>query len=278
MQPSQPQDGPEPEELVRFRQAWLKELEQVNAKRRPQPDRDLDVGSTTFPTSTFKPSYSEEQQTGPPHHTITSKSTARSLQPVPVFTRGLTAAVDTYRRAVELERQSQLDDALRLYRQAFRMDPNVDKAFHIVEQSQQSAAASLPGRGHGHKKSDSVTDTAAVDKLTCEMGALSVKLAGAGRNIVTGTLASLLDNFPPDLIFEPENEKSGVPVNSLPDEMLVLILRGLDPAGIERFAVVNRKARVVSLDSAIWRYTIYHLIIEECKFDRIHFICTYLES
>ncbi|KIM90425.1 hypothetical protein PILCRDRAFT_812167, partial [Piloderma croceum F 1598] len=250
MQPSQPQeDEAEPEELVRFRQAWLRELEQANARRRPD-DHDQ---ATMFPASASQPSYREEQRLEPSHHTTAGEPTVSSLQPARVFTQGLTVAVDTYRRAVECERQSQLDDALRLYRQAFRMDPNVDKAFHShgAEQLQHSAAASLPGHNPRHK-SDS-THPAAVDNLTRRFDALSVKYAGASRSIVTGTLASLLDKFPHDLIFEPEDEKSGVPLNLLPDEILVLILRSLDTTGIERFAAINRKARVVTLDSGIWR-------------------------
>jgi F-box protein 9 len=269
MQPSQPQeDEAEPEELVRFRQAWLRELEQANARRRPEPDHD----QATIPASASQPSYTgEEQLPEPSHHTTAGELTVSSLQPARVFTQGSTVAVDNYRRAVECERQSQLDDALRLYRQAFRMDPNVDKAFHSAEQLQQSAAAPLSGHGPRHKKSDS-TDPAAVNNLTRRFGALSVKHTGAGRSVVTGTLASLLDKFPQELIFEPEDEKSGVPISSLPDEILVLILRSLDPTGIERFAAVSRKARVVSLDSGIWRYGAHHPIIQACKFDWIAFI------
>jgi F-box protein 9 len=262
MQQSQPQeDEAEPEELVRFRHAWLRELEQANARRRPDD-------STMFPASASQPSYREAQRPES-HHTTAGEPTVSPLRPARVFTQGSTVAVDTYRRAVECERQSQLDDALRLYRQAFRMDPNVDKAFHShgAEQLQHSDAPSLPGHNPRHK-----SDSAAVDNLTQRFDALSVKHAGASRSIVTGTLASLLDKFPQDLIFVPEDEKSGVPLNSLPDEILVLILRSLDTTGIERFAAVNRKGRVVTLDSGIWRYEAHRPIVQACKFDWIAFI------
>ena len=137
------------------------------------------------------------------------------------------------------------------------MDPNVDKAYHKAEKQQQQSATTIPEPGHRHKNSDSLTVTTDVDKLTRGVGALSVKHPRASGGIVTGILASLLESFPQDLVFEPEDEKTKVQLNILPDEMLVLILRYLDPTGIERFAAVNRKARVVSLDSAIWRYAIH---------------------
>jgi F-box protein 9 len=257
MQPSSAQaDDPEPEELVRFRRDWLRELEQANARRRPEPDH-LQTPTIPSPASVSKPNYTE-QQPGPSSQTIAGGPTASLLQAshgTTVPTRSLTSAIDTYRRAVEFERQSRLDDALQLYRQAFRMDSNVDKAYHKAEQQQRQiqSANSIQRLDYGHKKAESLTDTSAIDKLTRGLGALSVKHTGAVGGIVTGTFASLLENFPRDLVFEPEDERNQVPLNVLPDEMLVLILRGLDPTGIERFAAVNRKARVVSLDSTIWR-------------------------
>jgi len=42
-------------------------------------------------------------------------------------------------------------------------------------------------------------------------------------------------------------------LNILPDEMIVNILKYLDSNSLERFGSVNRKARVVSLDTSIWR-------------------------
>jgi F-box protein 9 len=148
------------------------------------------------------------------------------------------------------------------------MDSNVDKAYHRAEQQMQSTPPISEG-GHEHRKPNSLSDTAAVDKLAHGVSALSVKHAGAGRGVVAGTLANLLDNFPEDLVFEPEDEKNGVPLSSLPDEMLVLILRSLDPTAIERFAVVSRKARVVSLDSGIWRYAIHHLKVRKFNWSSI---------
>lgn len=118
------------------------------------------------------------------------------------------------------------------------------------------AAATTKGHAHRHTKSTYVTDIAAVDALTHEVAALSLKTKGPGGHVATGTLANLLGGFPQDLKFEPEDEPEGVPIDTLPDEILVLILRCLHPTVIECFATVSRKARVVSLDSIIWRSVI----------------------
>jgi len=72
------------------------------------------------------------------------------------------------------------------------------------------------------------------------------------------TLSAVVASFPPDqLTFAPEDELEGVPISMLPDEVIILILQELarvrDVASIERFAAVNRKARVISVDSDVWR-------------------------
>lgn len=79
-------------------------------------------------------------------------------------------------------------------------------------------------------------------------------LLTAGKAIVTGTLAGLISAFSENLKFEPEIEGENTPISLLPDEILVMILCKLEPTSIERFARVNRKARILSLDPVIWRH------------------------
>lgn len=55
------------------------------------------------------------------------------------------------------------------------------------------------------------------------------------------------------LTFEPQEETEPVEITRIPDEVLVYILRFLDHGSIERFASISRKARVLTLDSTIWR-------------------------
>lgn len=242
----------EPEELVRFREAWRKELEAKKAHTH-ESSRQIAQAVTTDTHTGFlsQPSLNCAQpQPGPSSQTISGAPTIYSLHSshgVTALAPGLSSAIDTYRKAVQYEQQSQLDDALRLYRQAFRMDPNVDKAYRKAEQHLVNDVV-----GYAHKKSNYLTMGA--DEPTRRASALSSKYVGSGGSIVTGTLANLIQNFPRDLFFEPEDERLGVPFNSLPDEILVLILRSLDHTTIERFAAVNRKARMTSLEPAIWRY------------------------
>jgi len=72
--------------------------------------------------------------------------------------------------------------------------------------------------------------------------------------IVSSSLVKIIQSFPVDLRFEPENEKEPVLLNMLPEEVLVLVLSKLDHTSIERFATLSRKARLVTLDSGLWRY------------------------
>jgi hypothetical protein len=66
-------------------------------------------------------------------------------------------------------------------------------------------------------------------------------------------LTSILANFPAQLEFMPEDEKEPVHMKLLPEELLLAVLRIMDPASIERFAAVSRKARYITLDTSIWR-------------------------
>jgi len=61
--------------------------------------------------------------------------------------------------------------------------------------------------------------------------------------------------------FAPEDERVGTPFAQTPDEIIILILREFararDITSLERFASVNKKARLVSLDQSLWRDTVH---------------------
>ncbi|PPQ67877.1 hypothetical protein CVT25_010316 [Psilocybe cyanescens] len=159
----------------------------------------------------------------------------------------LERALKAYRQAVEHEQKSELDQALILYRQAFRLDDNVDRAFRREEMLK-----SILKDQQALKSPNSSTE---MDKLTAnfkEAAVINTSLKKAGG--VTGTIATLVGQFlESELKFEPEKEDEPVLLNMLPEELLVVILGNLDPTSIERFARVSKKARVVSLDPGIWR-------------------------
>jgi len=71
-------------------------------------------------------------------------------------------------------------------------------------------------------------------------------------------MTSIVSSFPSGHVaFFPEDETSGVPIELLPVELIIRILRVLgrlgDYSSIESFASVSRKARLISLESTIWR-------------------------
>jgi len=103
--------------------------------------------------------------------------------------------------------------------------------------------------------------TVEIDELAAdfqESVAIKPASAKAGPSVVTGTLASIIQQFlTAPLTFEPEIENQPVLLNELPEELIVLILSKLDPTSVERFARVSKKARVLSVDPGIWRYAIY---------------------
>lgn len=64
----------------------------------------------------------------------------------------------------------------------------------------------------------------------------------------------LISSFSSRLRFEvePENVLTDCYLNRLPEEVLILILQYLEPVYVERFALVCKKARILTLDSNIW--------------------------
>lgn len=71
--------------------------------------------------------------------------------------------------------------------------------------------------------------------------------------IPKSAVSKIVRGFPQRLTFEREEETEPIPIAGIPDEVLVYILRFLDHGTIERFASIGRKARLLTLDSTIWR-------------------------
>ncbi|KAG9313070.1 hypothetical protein JVU11DRAFT_6510 [Chiua virens] len=157
-------------------------------------------------------------------------------------------AVEIYHSAVQREQESDLDEALRLYRHAFRLNPDVDRAHFKEEERLQSLARSAAGTGHKKTISTGQGEGAATRDGHPTKAPEGKELVHTNR-----ILSNVVENFPEMLTFEPEDEREGVSINIMPQELLLDILRNLDMTTLERFATVSRKARVLSLDSSIWR-------------------------
>ncbi|KAJ3763829.1 hypothetical protein EV360DRAFT_32783 [Lentinula raphanica] len=146
------------------------------------------------------------------------------------------SAVSIYREAVLHEQRGELEEALQLYRAAFRREAKVDILYEREEMLGAIIAQQIVASASSPEKAEPL------DPLITP----KVVLAGNG-------LGSVLHSFPQELAFEPEDEDEPIYFSLLPDEMIIHILKILDPSSLERFASVNRKARIISLDSSIWR-------------------------
>ncbi|KAI0289454.1 hypothetical protein BC826DRAFT_1092769 [Russula brevipes] len=158
-------------------------------------------------------------------------------------------ALEAYTRAIKHEQVGELDDALRLYRQAFRMDSNVDRAYH-----HQNALAATPLEKRMENNVAVLVDSGSetVAPVVAHARPLLSVNSHPDRQ-VAGLLAGIVVDFPTPLAFEPEDERVPLPLQRLPDELILYILSYLGYVAIECFARVSRKARMITLDATIWR-------------------------
>jgi F-box protein 9 len=272
----------EPAELARFREQWKAEVRERRAGAPAQPSASARSttteraasparSDTSTKTVTATTSNTHSAHRGLPRPATHAIAGAPNV-PVPAshgqshLSPTLAHAIEVYRNAVLHEQRSQLDEALRLYRQAFRLDPNVDRAY--FKEHELSAASSSAG----HKKTSSTAKAESVAR-----GGQPENLDAHEDNdkdkihVTSEFLAQVIKNFPEHLVFAPEDEKEGrLPINLIPDELLLRILRILDYTTVEQFATVSRKARTLSLDSAIWRYG--------ARLLHVHYVIKYLRN
>jgi F-box protein 9 len=222
----------ETDELRRFRESWKRELQEKKKLQQSLQD-------SAPPAAALPEQLSSTSETNPLHHSG-------------VF-RPRNDALEVYSRAVKHEQAGELDDALRLYRQAFRTDSNVDRLYHLREQRTTRTLEALALTATTAE--ENVENKAAV-LVNAQSNSVVPKPPSSAphpEQQVSGLLADILAGFPIPLSFEPEDERVSLVLQRLPDELLVYILSYLGAAAIERFALVSRKARVITLDATIWR-------------------------
>ncbi|KAI6113027.1 hypothetical protein F5141DRAFT_753101 [Pisolithus sp. B1] len=241
------------------------------ASQQAHPEPDLQthrhapslVDTSQFPASTTAPASSNvpiQPSSQPDSHSRVAASNSNASvhtfnSPDSYDSPTLTRAVGIYRSAVRHEQDGLLDEALKLYSQAFRLEPNVDRAYFWEERRSQQSATPVPLVG----------DLGGLPNATCTgkgnvnaaHGTTIIRTVTKEKYCASGVLAKVVANFPADLVFTPEDEREGAALNTIPDELLLHILRSLDTTTIERFAAVCRKARVLTLDSSIWRDFVY---------------------
>ncbi|THV02465.1 hypothetical protein K435DRAFT_836336 [Dendrothele bispora CBS 962.96] len=254
------------DELSRFREEWKREVQQRReAGHKPQREAAPSTSSSYAPI--IAPNLVPLITPIPQVHVASPSSPQTQKRPVIssaslnlnfTASSGPGSALAIYKQAVLHEENGELDEALQLYRQAFRKDPNVDKIYHreeLLAAALTAGSSSLSSKTHVAKAhvigTDAISGTNDDEDLSKTLQNLS--LSRSSEHASKNLLASVLASFPQQLEFQPEEENTPVSINKLPDELLVDILKSLDTSAIERFASVSRKARVVSLESSIWR-------------------------
>ncbi|KAJ3551479.1 hypothetical protein NP233_g13074 [Leucocoprinus birnbaumii] len=276
-------------ELARFRAEWKAELA---ARRQAQKAEKVqgtpsattlgDSGTTTSPgpstsTGTKQTGLPFDYPIVRPHKQVKAAPLDGELHPAITSDgkvveqkqgKALKNALSIYKQAVRHEQDGELDDALSLYRQAFRMDAHVDRAYrreemlHTIATQQAwrtapppTVTASMPAAA---PMTQPLVTERQIDDVTASIQTISIKpqVRTTGQAVVTGDFGTLIAKFleqEPNLIFKPEDEVHPVTINMLPEEILVEIIHMLDPSSIETFAQVCKKARVLTLETSIWR-------------------------
>jgi F-box protein 9 len=145
------------------------------------------------------------------------------------------------------------------------MDPVVDRAYHLEEKTASTSAHSDSLSSHPKNEPSLLTRSPKDAIIRHELSHHTSKNDAREGLHARGSYASLLQGFPETLTFERDNEKEGAPLQTLPQELLILVLRKLDPTSIEHFAAVSRKALAVSLDNAVWRYPVLRRFSFSCR-------------
>ncbi|KAG8908636.1 hypothetical protein FRB99_004924 [Tulasnella sp. 403] len=258
----------ESEELTRFREEWKREVrERVQGAHighdlpaadsaaentshssgitsenlvSKQVQRDRQGSSSSITTRTTRVAESATHH----HHTDSNGTTLRKHHENSGLRKCLQLAIELYKDAVEAEQQGDFETALSLYRSSFRLDSNVDKAYHhfTARSAEKAGRSTVP---------IPVTRRSSITTVEPQPPPVVLPHVPASLHDVVSSFSGL------PLRFEPCDDRRNVPIAMLPDELVLTILWQLasarDVTSIERFASVNRKARLLSLDGTIWR-------------------------
>lgn len=240
------------EQLARFREEWRAE---VRRRRDGQEalKRTQEQGPSSDAAEAKAPDVPATHPLQRPTYVVAAVR-ENSIDPASLPPSAV-KALAIYERAIACERRSEIDEALRLYRLAFRIDDKVGRIHEELEYSR--------FRQHGAVKPTALIDAvpehahvsaeAAVEHIT--QGVASVAVAPSGKHAnLADALDELVSGWPIDIWFDPEDEKEAVHIRRLPDELFAKVMGYLDVTSLERFALVNRKARALALDATVWLY------------------------
>ncbi|WWD17034.1 hypothetical protein CI109_101471 [Kwoniella shandongensis] len=188
-------------------------------------------------------------------------------------------AVQLYAKAVEHEQSGKLNDALMMYRRAFKMDDDVDRLYaRSVAKAAQSTSTTGTGDDDGPESTtpsstDIVSASAPADEpysfqrhiqmqpdyvksnlpIHPDPRTVDEQLSTLAPPSVLTRLLETLPVPPQTLSFLPADEDLPIPISKLPAELLDPILAHLDVTSIERFASTCWRARYLTHVSNVWR-------------------------
>ncbi|KAG8749748.1 hypothetical protein FRC14_001130 [Serendipita sp. 396] len=256
----------ETDELRRFREEWKREVQNRNTKEQAAEVRSEEGHAATISataissTPILKSHPSSVVQKIPLESFPTYQNAGNRRQ----------TALEFYTQAILLEEQGAHDEALALYRRAFKLDSNVDRAYHRLTLEREigglvndvgalSLAAHPPSASSNAIKEGYGSMTILDDRRSVSPKAeRRLRDSAPKPHLPNWISTNLFDTQPISrLQFEAETETEPVHLNKLPDELLLLVLQTIlqsaDTKSLERFATVSKKARVITTEQGLWR-------------------------
>ncbi|KAL7421995.1 hypothetical protein Q5752_003767 [Cryptotrichosporon argae] len=177
---------------------------------------------------------------------------------------GKDRAVQLYARAVESEQSGQLNDALRLYRQAFKLDDSVDRLYaRAIAQTEASALETVSSGAATPTSADVVSASAPSDAPYEFARHIQVlpdyeRVRAARVSPLTALLAARCGGGRGGggydaLEFVRDDEHLPAPIARVPPELFDAVFAHLDVGSVERFARACWRARQLTAQAAVWR-------------------------
>ncbi|WWC89036.1 uncharacterized protein L201_003954 [Kwoniella dendrophila CBS 6074] len=192
-------------------------------------------------------------------------------------------AIQIYSKAVESEQQGKLNEALMLYRKAFKLDDDVDRSY--AKSMRNKVTINANGQTSTTEEdlsgTPSSTDIISPTPPTLEPYSFARTIQTTPdyekthhhhhhQNIKTSEKVSIqnqnthpispltklfnsLSIQPNDLIFLPQEEELPCPISNLPNELFENIFQHLDVTSLERFGSTCWKSRWLTHISSTWR-------------------------
>ncbi|ORX35641.1 hypothetical protein BD324DRAFT_630936 [Kockovaella imperatae] len=255
--------GDGPSELDRFRKEWQAEVQAKKQGVSVGPVRWKSNEVTKRPVSSAGPSTSPRAQwrAMPPDedtHKEALKQVASSskilIQPrvSPIRAKRAEDAVEIYARAVEQEQSGQLNEALLLYRRAFKLNDSVDK---LYARSRLKIAQEEDPTPTSMDVVSSMAPREAPYSFQRHLQFAPDYESKQSHRISDSPLTTIFNSRPEasSATFLPSEENLPIPIESLPPELLELVFAHLDVLSLERFGAASWKARWLTARSEVWK-------------------------